>query len=133
MKAFQSPDAILEPDIMTQLTNYMKDGGQPLLLVNALSSSYVGMPEMCNLMAGWATEFDIDPVEVMQEAVKEQLMSKFDPEGVDLKFMSGSVRRPLGGTKETTVWVNGSRLTYPSYSAYRFGQLSRNGPNGFHL
>ncbi|KAF8921778.1 beta ketoadipyl CoA thiolase, th1, partial [Haplosporangium bisporale] len=90
MKAFQSPDAILEPDIMTQLTNYMKDGGQPLLLVNALSSSYVGMPEMCNLMAGWATEFDIDPVEVMQEAVKEQLMSKFDPEGVDLKFMSGS-------------------------------------------
>ncbi|KAG0362128.1 Negative elongation factor C/D [Podila minutissima] len=90
MKSFQSPDAILEPDIMQQLTDYMKDGGQPLLLVNALSSSYVGMPDMCNLMAGWATEFDIDPVEVMQEALKEQLMGKFDPEGVDKAFMSGS-------------------------------------------
>ncbi|KAF9332841.1 Negative elongation factor C/D [Podila minutissima] len=92
MKSFQSPDAILEPDIMQQLTDYMKDGGQPLLLVNALSSSYVGMPDMCNLMAGWATEFDIDPVEVMQEALKEQLMGKFDPEGVDKAFMSGSER-----------------------------------------
>lgn len=82
---------------MQQLTDYMKDGGQPLLLVNALSSSYVGMPDMCNLMAGWATEFDIDPVEVMQEALKEQLMGKFDPEGVDKAFMSGSVKGNLDG------------------------------------
>ena len=62
------------------------------MLVNALSTSYVGMPEMCNLMSGWAREFDIDPVEVMQEVLKEQLMERFDPESVDRDFMSGAVR-----------------------------------------
>ncbi|KAF9426496.1 Negative elongation factor C/D [Podila epigama] len=90
MQSFQEPDAILEPNIVENLAGYMKEGGQPILLVNTLSSSYVGMPEMCNLMAGWATEFDIDPVEVMQEALKEQLMERFDPKSVDQKFMSGS-------------------------------------------
>ncbi|KAG0325681.1 Negative elongation factor C/D, partial [Podila humilis] len=92
MQAFQAPDAILEPNIMANLAEYMKEGGQPLLLVNTLANSYVGMPEMCNLMSGWATEFDIDPVEVMQEALKEQLMDRFDPESIDLEFMSGSGR-----------------------------------------
>lgn len=56
------------------------------MLVNALSSSYVGVPEMCNLMSDWAREFDIDPVDVMQEVLKEQLMERFDPESVDKEF-----------------------------------------------
>ncbi|KAG0043678.1 Negative elongation factor C/D [Gryganskiella cystojenkinii] len=90
MKSFQEPDSILEPNILEIIGAFIKEGGKPLMLVNALSSSYVGMPEMCNLMSGWAREFDIDPVEVMQEVLKEQLMDKFDPESVDAKFMTGT-------------------------------------------
>ncbi|KAG0225082.1 Negative elongation factor C/D [Actinomortierella wolfii] len=90
MQSFQAPDSILEPKIFETISSYIREGGQPLLLVNALSNSYVGMPEMCNLMSGWAREFDIDPVEVMQEVLKEQLMERFDPESVDRDFMTGS-------------------------------------------
>ncbi|KAF8930566.1 Negative elongation factor C/D [Dissophora ornata] len=89
-QSFQAPDSILEPKIFETIALYLEEGGQPLMLVNALSTSYVGMPEMCNLMSGWAREFDIDPVEVMQEVLKEQLMERFDPESVDRDFMSGA-------------------------------------------
>ncbi|KAF9115158.1 Negative elongation factor C/D [Mortierella sp. AM989] len=90
MQSFQAPDSILEPKIFETIAAFIKEGGQPLLLVNALSNSYVGMPEMCNLMSGWARDFDLDPVEIMQEVLKEQLMDRFDPESVDKDFMSGS-------------------------------------------
>ncbi|KAF9581862.1 Negative elongation factor C/D, partial [Lunasporangiospora selenospora] len=90
MQSLNAPDSILEPKIYETIGAYIKEGGQPLLLVNALSNSYVGMPEMCNLMSGWAVEFDIDPIEVMQEVLKEQLMERFDPASVDREFMSGS-------------------------------------------
>ncbi|KAG0268670.1 Negative elongation factor C/D [Actinomortierella ambigua] len=88
MQSFQAPDSILEPKIFETISAYIREGGQPLLLVNALSNSYVGMPEMCNLMSGWAREFEIDPIEVMQEVLKEQLMERFDPESVDRDFMT---------------------------------------------
>ncbi|KAF9202061.1 Negative elongation factor C/D [Haplosporangium sp. Z 27] len=90
MQSFQAPDSILEPKIFETIAAFIKEGGQPLLLVNALSNSYVGMPEMCNLMSGWARDFDLDPVEIMQEVLKEQLMERFDPESVDKDFMTGS-------------------------------------------
>ncbi|KAF9977166.1 Negative elongation factor C/D [Actinomortierella ambigua] len=90
MQSFQAPDSILEPKIFETIGSYIRVGGPPLQLVNALSNSYVGMPEMCNLMSGWAREFEIDPVEVMQEVLKEQLMERFDPESVDRDFMTGS-------------------------------------------
>ncbi|KAG9069453.1 Negative elongation factor C/D [Linnemannia hyalina] len=86
LQSFQTPDSILERKITDNIAGYIKEGGQPLLLVNALSSSYVGVPEMCNLMSDWAREFDIDPVDVMQEVLKEQLMERFDPESVDKEF-----------------------------------------------
>jgi len=95
MRSFQEPDSILEPNILDTIGAFIKEGGKPLMLVNALSSSYVGMPEMCNLMSGWARDFDIDPVDVMQEVLKEQLMDRFDPESVDSKFMAGSVKQLL--------------------------------------
>ncbi|KAF9915769.1 Negative elongation factor C/D [Lobosporangium transversale] len=90
MQFFQGLDSILEPKIYDLIPTFIKEGGQPLMLVNALSNSYVGMPEMCNLMSGWAREFDLDPAEIMQEVLKEQLMERFDPESVDKDFMSGS-------------------------------------------
>ncbi|KAG0299515.1 Negative elongation factor C/D [Dissophora globulifera] len=90
MSSFQAPDSILEHKIFDSIALYLGEGGQPLMLVNALSTSYVGMPEMCNLMSGWAREFDIDPVDVMQEVLKEQLMERFDPESVDRDFMNGT-------------------------------------------
>ncbi|KAI1318446.1 Negative elongation factor C/D [Mortierella claussenii] len=90
MQFFQGPDSILEPKIYDLIPTFIKEGGQPLMLVNALSNSYVGMPEMCNLMSGWAREFDLDPTEIMQEVLKEELMERFDPESVDRDFMSGS-------------------------------------------
>jgi len=89
LQSFQAPDSILEPKIYDAIAGYIKEGGQPLALVNALSTSYVGVPEMCNVMAGWAREFDIDPVDVIQEVLKEQLMERFDPESVDREFTSG--------------------------------------------
>ncbi|KAG0072993.1 Negative elongation factor C/D [Linnemannia elongata] len=86
LQSFQTPDSILERKITDNIAGYIKEGGQPLLLVNALSSSYVGVPEMCNLMSDWAREFDIDSVDVMQEVLKELLMERFDPESVDKEF-----------------------------------------------
>lgn len=91
LQALQAPDSILEPKIGAMITVYLNGGGQPLQLVNSLSNSYVGMPEMCNLMSEWSLEFDIDPVEVIQDVLKEQLMERFDTESVDKSFMDGSV------------------------------------------
>jgi hypothetical protein len=42
-------------------------------------------------MSGWAREFDIDPVEIMQETLKEQLLDRFNPTTVDRDFMHGTV------------------------------------------
>ncbi|KAG9321281.1 hypothetical protein KVV02_000527 [Mortierella alpina] len=94
LQALQAPDAILEPKIGAMITVYLNGGGQPLQLVNSLSNSYVGMPEMCNLMSEWSLEFDIDPVEVIQDVLKEQLMERFDTESVDKSFMDGSLTPP---------------------------------------
>ncbi|KAF9947024.1 Negative elongation factor C/D [Mortierella alpina] len=94
LQALQAPDSILEPKIGAMITVYLNGGGQPLQLVNSLSNSYVGMPEMCNLMSEWSLEFDIDPVEVIQEVLKEQLMERFDTESVDKSFMDGSLTPP---------------------------------------
>ncbi|KAF9192872.1 Negative elongation factor C/D [Haplosporangium sp. Z 767] len=94
MKSLQAPDSILEPTIVDTIGIFLNSGGSPLQLVNTLPSSYVGVPEMCNLMSGWAREFDIDPVEVMQEALKEQLMDRFDPESVDKQFMMSGSETP---------------------------------------
>ncbi|KAG0368208.1 TH1 protein [Gamsiella multidivaricata] len=90
MQSFQAPDSILEPNILDAIGAFIKEGGQPLQLVNALYSSYVGMPEMCNLMSGWAREFDLDPVDIMQEVLKEQLMERFDPVAADSFMLNGS-------------------------------------------
>ncbi|KAI8352358.1 TH1 protein [Mortierella sp. GBAus27b] len=91
MQSFHAPDAILEPQISTQIAVYLNEHkGPPLPLVNALCSSYVGMPDMCNLMSGWARDFDIDPVEIMQETLKEQLLDRFNPTTVDRDFMHGT-------------------------------------------
>ncbi|KAF9090177.1 Negative elongation factor C/D [Mortierella sp. AD031] len=78
MQSFHAPDSILEPKIYETIASFIKEGGKPLMLV------------MCNIMSGWAREFDIDPVDVMQEVLKEQLMERFDPESVDRDFTSGS-------------------------------------------
>ncbi|KAF9951974.1 Negative elongation factor C/D [Mortierella alpina] len=94
LQALQAPDSILEPKIGAMITVYLNGGGQPLQLVNSLSNSYVGMPEMCNLMSEWSLEFDIDPVEVIQDVLKEQLMERFDTESVDKSFMDGSLTPP---------------------------------------
>ncbi|KAG0208291.1 Negative elongation factor C/D [Mortierella sp. GBA30] len=91
LQSFQAPDSILEPAVVQMITDFLQSGGQPLQVVNTLSNSYVGMPEMCNLMSEWSQEFDIDPIEVMQEVLKEKLMDRFDTVSVDETFTTGQL------------------------------------------
>lgn len=50
---FQQPDSILDPHILRHLRTYIKKGGKPATVVENLSASYRGYPQMINLMCSW--------------------------------------------------------------------------------
>ena len=50
------PDAILEPDVMGDLRDFVAGGGQPERAVELLSSGFLGLGASAAAVCGWAAE-----------------------------------------------------------------------------
>lgn len=50
---FATPDYIMEPGIFTQLKRYFQYRGNPLQVIEELSSNYTAVAQMANLIAEW--------------------------------------------------------------------------------
>jgi hypothetical protein len=61
-------------------------GGSPLVAVNLLSESYIGIPSMCNATATSVNSIGLNSDSILRQAIRKQLKSRFDPQRVDEFF-----------------------------------------------
>merc|ERR1719367_2516206 len=86
---FGSPDFIMEPEIFSQLKKYFQAGGNPEQVIDLLSSNYVAVAQMANLMAEWLILAGAE-IQTVQQLVENHLhdmiLKTFDPKKADAIF-----------------------------------------------
>ncbi|KAL3276242.1 hypothetical protein HHI36_020958 [Cryptolaemus montrouzieri] len=86
---FATPDYIMEPGIFTQLKRYFQSGGNPLQVIEELSSNYTAVAQMANLIAEWLIigGVKVQDVQAMVENhLKDMILKTFDPKKADIIF-----------------------------------------------
>ncbi|KAK9877835.1 hypothetical protein WA026_020067 [Henosepilachna vigintioctopunctata] len=86
---FATPDYIMEPGIFTQLKRYFQSGGNPLQVIEELSSNYTAVAQMANLIAEWLIigGVKVQNVQAMVENhLKDMILKTFDPKKADTIF-----------------------------------------------
>jgi len=78
-------DSIMEPKILNSVKRFILAGGTPKLALSHLSNSYRGRAAMVNLVAKWMEAFGMDAESIIEDVMKDELTSSFDPrKGMDL-------------------------------------------------
>lgn len=86
---FATPDYIMEPGIFTQLKRYFQYRGNPLQVIEELSSNYTAVAQMANLIAEWLIigGVKVQDVQAMVENhLKDMILKTFDPKKADTIF-----------------------------------------------
>ncbi|KAK9722916.1 hypothetical protein K7432_002304 [Basidiobolus ranarum] len=105
--ALSGIDAIMEPNMDKQLTEFLTNGGTPFQAVTMLSEKYVGLAQMCNIASEWCEEFEIDYELEMKKLVRDRIMDRFNPTAVDAEFMnSDNAPAWLEGMIHEPFWRN---------------------------
>lgn len=124
----EQADSALEPGVLSLLSRFMKAGGNPLQSVNLLSSSYRGLPDMCNLVAEWMAVVDPDrgrdqAAGVIDRHLHALAIQHFDPARADSIFSSvcaalsvcSCAKAPGAGPKGASPdWIQGF-VGFPSH------------------
>ena len=80
LASLQEADAILAPDILERLRDYVAAQGSPQAAVEALSSSYEGYPQVCNVLLDWMGLVGMEGgEELVVEHLKKGIVAKYDP------------------------------------------------------
>ena len=108
LEAFHLKDFIMEPSVIEFLNTYVLKGGTPEDAIQNLSSSYVALAQMVNLLADWMVHLGITPLEI-QNLIENHFYSlvikHFDPKKADKIFNTeGKVPDWLGGLVENNKW-----------------------------
>eukprot|EP00002_Diphylleia_rotans_P000997 TRINITY_DN1053_c0_g1_i2.p1 TRINITY_DN1053_c0_g1~~TRINITY_DN1053_c0_g1_i2.p1 ORF type:complete len:589 (-),score=103.46 TRINITY_DN1053_c0_g1_i2:383-2149(-) len=89
----QQPDAIFQRDVFQSLVRFINLGGVPQDAIEGFSTSYRGVPVMCNLVSEWLQVAGVsgDQVEQMTRSHFRHLVLKhFDPNKTDQIFAAMS-------------------------------------------
>jgi len=114
---FGSPDFIMEPEIFSQLKKYFQAGGNPEQVIDLLSSNYVAVAQMANLMAEWLILAGAE-IQTVQQLVENHLhdmiLKTFDPKKADAIFAEEG---------ETPSWL-AELIEYPTWRSliYRLAE-----------
>ena len=115
LEKFASPDFIMEPEIFSQLKKYFQSGGNPEQVIDLLSSNYMAVAQMANLMAEWLILAGAE-IQTVQQLVENHLhdmiLKTFDPKKADAIFAEEG---------ETPSWL-AELIEYPTWRSliYRF-------------
>ena len=88
-KRFSENDAITNPFIFEYLKQYIKNGGKPATVVQMLSSSYRGYPQMTSLICDWMSMANIDTEtinKILVDYLKSLIIENFDSKKADAIF-----------------------------------------------
>ncbi|KAL9648739.1 hypothetical protein ABK040_003676 [Willaertia magna] len=89
-KKFSENDAITNPFIFDYLKQYIKHGGKPSTVVQMLSNSYKGYPQMTSLLCDWMSLTNIIDKEtinkLLMEYLKNLIIEHFDSKKADAIF-----------------------------------------------
>ncbi|KAF0973276.1 hypothetical protein FDP41_008483 [Naegleria fowleri] len=88
-RKFSENDAITNPFIFDYLKQYIKNGGKPSTIVQMLSSSYKGYPQMTSLLCDWMTMANIDHDtinKILMDYLKNLIIDNFDSKKADAIF-----------------------------------------------
>jgi len=114
---FGSPDFIMEPEIFAQLKKYFQAGGNPEQVIDLLSSNYIAVAQMANLMAEWLILAGAE-IQTVQQLVENHLhdmiLKTFDPKKADAIFAEEG---------ETPSWL-AELIEYPTWRSliYRLAE-----------
>eukprot|EP00088_Acartia_fossae_P013799 TRINITY_DN17301_c0_g1_i1.p1 TRINITY_DN17301_c0_g1~~TRINITY_DN17301_c0_g1_i1.p1 ORF type:complete len:589 (+),score=153.64 TRINITY_DN17301_c0_g1_i1:41-1807(+) len=114
---FSSPDFIMEPEIFSQLKKYFQSGGNPEQVIDLLSSNYIAVAQMANLMAEWLILAGAE-IQTVQQLVENHLhdmiLKTFDPKKADAIFAEEG---------ETPSWL-AELIEYPTWRSliYRLAE-----------
>ncbi|XP_023330402.1 negative elongation factor D [Eurytemora carolleeae] len=114
---FGSPDFIMEPEIFSQLKKYFQSGGNPEQVIDLLSSNYIAVAQMANLMAEWLILAGAE-IQTVQQLVENHLhdmiLKTFDPKKADAIFAEEG---------ETPSWL-AELIEYPTWRSliYRLAE-----------
>ena len=117
LEKFSSPDFIMEPEIFSQLKKYFQAGGNPEQVIDLLSSNYVAVAQMANLMAEWLILAGAE-IQTVQQLVENHLhdmiLKTFDPKKADAIFAEEG---------ETPSWL-AELIEYPTWRSliYRLAE-----------
>jgi len=90
----QSPDSVLEPEVLEVIRTFITEGGTPHTAIQLLAESYKGLPQMCQLLMGWLGESGLSSSHVTQhieDHFTTLLLQIFDPKKADSIFSEGAV------------------------------------------
>jgi negative elongation factor C/D len=108
LEKFASPDFIMEPEIFSQLKKYFQSGGNPEQVIDLLSSNYMAVAQMANLMAEWLILAGAE-IQTVQQLVENHLhdmiLKTFDPKKADAIFAEEG---------ETPSWL-AELIEYPTW------------------
>ncbi|ESN92288.1 hypothetical protein HELRODRAFT_157967 [Helobdella robusta] len=97
LQLFTAPDYIMESDICAQIGRYFRANGPIEQLVQLLSTNYVGIAQMVNLLAEWLIQAGID-IKDVQDMVEQHLLNMifkyFDPKKADSIFTDSGETPP---------------------------------------
>lgn len=119
MEMFSAKDAILEQGIAKSFEQYVDFGGSEEQGVSSLAGSYVGLPNMVNVMIEWLHAAGYRKREIqnlIEDHLKMLIVRNFDTTKADLIF-----------TEETPSWLE-EMIQYPTWREL-FYQLSEQYPD----
>jgi len=117
LEKFGSQDFIMEPEIFSQLKKYFQAGGNPEQVIDLLSSNYIAVAQMANLMAEWLILAGAE-IQTVQQLVENHLhdmiLKTFDPKKADAIFAEEG---------ETPSWL-AELIEYPTWRSliYRLAE-----------
>jgi len=118
---FGSADFIMEPEIFSQLKKYFQSGGNPEQVIELLSSNYIAVAQMANLMAEWLILAGAEIHTVQQQVenhLHDMILKTFDPRKADAIFAEEG---------ETPSWL-AELIEYPTWRSLIY-RLAKENPD----
>eukprot|EP01127_Copromyxa_protea_P021066 TRINITY_DN7149_c0_g1_i2.p1 TRINITY_DN7149_c0_g1~~TRINITY_DN7149_c0_g1_i2.p1 ORF type:complete len:588 (+),score=74.81 TRINITY_DN7149_c0_g1_i2:30-1766(+) len=108
LKILEFPDSIMEPNVLDTLRTFMVHKGTPSEAIRALSGSYQGYAQMCNLVSNWLNIAGTTQVsDLVENYLKNNVIQEFNPKQADtVLFSSQQAPGWLTQLTQTPKWRN---------------------------
>jgi hypothetical protein len=70
------PDMILEDNILLRLTGYLKAGGSPYDAIHSLTSTFVNISELCDVLSDLVSDLNIAEEVVCEKELRDGLQNE---------------------------------------------------------